>query len=269
MFLKLQYRLQFGRRLNLKEPKLFTEKLQWLKLNNRNPSYARLADKYEVRKHIADTIGGEYLIPLLGVWDSFGDIDFSMLPDKFVLKCTHDSGSVVFCRDKNRFNAAAAEKKLGKIMKRNYDWYAREYPYKNIKPRIICEEYKADESGVELKDYKFFCFNGHPKQIHVDFNRFTGHMKNIYDVDWRYLHLATSYPTDPSVVLDKPACLGEMLDIAGRLSKGFPFLRVDFYLVDGRPYVGELTFFPAGGLMAFDPPEYDAILGDLLTLPGF
>ena len=169
--LKIKFKDRIGKELNLKKPKTFNEKLQWLKLYDRNPAYTKLVDKYEVRKHIAKTIGQEYLIPLLGVWDTFEDINFSKLPNQFVLKCTHDSGGLIICTDKNRLDIDAARKKINKCLKRNYYYPGREWPYKNVKPRIICEKYMVDESGTELKDYKFMCFNGEVKCIFVCLNR--------------------------------------------------------------------------------------------------
>jgi len=266
-FLKLLYRGNLGRWPDLKNPRLFTEKLQWLKLHDRKPEYTRMVDKFEARDYIAERLGEEYLIPLLGVWDRVDDIDFSTLPDQFVLKCTHDSGGVVICKDKGAFNMAAAKKKLDKCMKRNYYWSSREYPYKNVKPRIICEKYMMDESGTDLKDYKVFCFNGKPKYVLVDFNRDKGHNRNIYDTDWNYVpFVMNNYRPDTSVVFDKPGNLAGMLEISENMSKNHTFLRVDFYIVGDRLYLGELTFYPGTGIIVFEPPEYDALLGDMLNL---
>jgi len=267
-FLKLSYRAYMGQRLNLESTKLFTEKLQWLKLYNRNPNHTRLVDKYEVRAYITEQFGAKYLIPLLGVWDNPGDIDFSALPDQFVLKCTHDSGTYIICRDKKTFNIAAAKKNLKKSLRYNYYWHGREYHYKKVKPRLVCEELMVDESGTDLKDYKVFCFNGKPTFILVDFNRTTGHNRNIYDTDWQYVPFVMNrYYPDPSTVFDKPKCFDEMLDIAGKISKDHPFIRVDFFIVGSKLYIGELTFFHGTGLIIFEPPEYNAMLGDMLILP--
>jgi len=267
-FIKLRYRAFMGQRLNLESTKLFTEKLQWLKLYNRNPDHTGLVDKYEVRAYITEQFGAKYLIPLLGVWDSPGDIDFSALPDQFVLKCTHDSGTYIICRDKKTFDIAAARMRLKKSLRHNYYWHSREYPYKKVKPRIICEEFMVDESGTELKDYKVFCFNGRPTYILVDFNRLKGHNRNIYDTDWQYVPFVMNrYYPDPLTAFDKPACFDEMLDIAGRVSKEHAFIRVDFFIVGSKLYIGELTFFHGTGLIRFEPPEYNAMLGDMLILP--
>jgi len=268
LFLQLLYMAYMGQRLNLNNPKLFTEKLQWLKLYNRNPEHTKMVDKYEVRTFITEKYGAEYLIPLLGVWDNFEEINFSALPDQFILKCTNDSGTFVICTDKNEFNIDVAKKKLEKRLKYNYYLLHREYPYKNVKPRIICEKYMVDESGTELKDYKVFCFGGKPAYILVDFNRTKGHNRNIYDTKWQYVPFVMNrYYPDPSIIFNKPTCCDEMLDIARELSKNHPFLRVDFYIVENRLYIGELTFFPGTGLIIFEPPEYNTILGRLLELP--
>jgi len=267
MILRLCYRAYVGKPLNLKKPELFTEKLQWLKLYNRNPEHSRLVDKYDVRSYIEKQLGDGYLVPLLGVWDKFDDIDFSMLPDKFVLKCTHDSGGLVFCKDKGTFDFSAAKKKLDKHLKHNLFWNFREYPYKHVRPRIICEEYMVDESDSELKDYKLFCFNGDPRFIQVDYNRFIGHRRGIYDTEWNLLQFEMNYQNDPDVKIHKPVKLNDMINLSKLLSKQHYFIRVDFYSINDRIYIGELTFFPEAGFVLFDPPEYDGIIGKWLKLP--
>jgi len=267
LYLQVQYKIKTGKKLNLKNPKFFSEKIQWLKLYDRNPEYSKLADKYEVRKHISEVIGKDYLIPLLGVWDRFEDIDFSSLPEKFVLKCTHDSKSVIFCADKVSFDIAKAKEKINTRLGKSLYNSNKEWCYRNIIPRIICEEYKTDESGVELKDYKVFCFNGTPMYIQVDFSRFASHKRNMYDLDWQPFLMESHYPTDWAVKIGKPTRLQEMLDIASKLSVGISFLRVDFYIADERLYIGELTFYPQSGYMIFSPPEYNEVFGDLVKLP--
>lgn len=267
LFLKLRYRAYMGTRLRLRDPQLFTEKLQWLKLFNRNPEYTKLVDKYELRQYVKEEFGEQYLISLLGVWDNADDVDFSELPEQFVLKCTHDSGGLVICKDKNTLNIAEARKKIKKCLKHNYFWSCREYPYKDVKPRVICEKYMTDDGGEELKDYKVFCFNGEPKYVLVDYDRAYGHKRNIYDTDWKYMSFVMNkYYPDPNVTFDRPAVLDEILDISRRVSKDIPFVRVDFYIVDNNAYIGEVTFFPGTGLLIFEPPEYDAILGGYLRL---
>ncbi|MFW6015996.1 MAG: ATP-grasp fold amidoligase family protein [bacterium] len=268
IYLKIIYRLKTRKKLNLNNPETFNEKLQWLKLYDRNPEYTKLVDKYEVRKYIANTIGEKYLIPLIGVWDKFEDIDFSTLPNQFVLKCTHDSGGIVICKDKSTFDIDAARQKINKSLKRNYYYHGREWPYKNVKPRIICEKYMVDESGIELKDYKFFCFSGKPKIIQVDFNRYRGHKRNLYDKDWNYIPMSIKYPTNSDVKIKKPNKLKDMLMFATLLSKNCPHVRVDFYSMNDSIFFGELTLYPGSGCEEFTPESYDYILGSWLELPS-
>ena len=266
-YLQIKFKLNTGRKLDLINPKTFNEKLQWLKLNDRNPQYTILVDKYEVRKYIEKILGKSYLIPLIGVWNKFEDIDFSKLPDQFVLKCTHNSGGNIICKDKSKFDIKKARKKINKNLNRNYYYRAREWPYKNVKPKIVCEKYIVDESGDELKDYKIFCFNGEPKIIQVDFNRFSDHKRNLYDINWNYIPVSYNYPTYPNIVIKKPKKLNEMIEIARLLSKDFPFIRVDLYSIHDKIYFGELTFFPEAGFAKFNPESYDKELGKWLKLP--
>ena len=266
--LKMQYLLKFGKRLNLKNPRTFNEKIQWLKLYDRKPEYTVMVDKYEAKKYIADIIGEQYVIPTLGVWDSFDDIDFDALPDSFVIKCTHDSGGLVICRDKSKLDLAAARKKIEKCFKNNYYHTAREWPYKDVKPRIIAEPYLVDESGVELKDYKIFCCNGVAKYIEVDFNRHIVHKLNPYDFDWNPLNFCDKSKNDYGANIPKPKRLEDIRSIAEKLSANMTFLRVDFYSIDEQIYVGELTLYPGGGFVAFEPEEWDLKIGEWITLPN-
>jgi len=204
LFLRLHFLISCKRTLHLRHPVTFNEKIQWMKLYDRNPLYSKLVDKYAVRQYVENTIGKQHIIPIYGVWDSFEDIDFTRLPDSFVLKCTHDSGGVVICRDKSNFDFAKAKKKISNSLKRNYYYCGREWAYKNVKPAIIAEKYMVDESGYELKDYKVFCFNGEPYIIQIDYNRFQGHLRNLYTCDWKYIHGTSKFPTDPSKQFDKP-----------------------------------------------------------------
>lgn len=265
-YLKLLYNVKTGDKLNIDNPQTLNEKLQWLKIHDRKPIYTKMVDKYEVRKIIADRIGEEYLIPLLGVWNSFDEIDFDKLPDQFVLKCTHDSGGLCICTDKSKFDKVAARKKINHCMKRNYYLNTREWPYKDVKPRIIAEAYMVDESGWELKDYKIFCFNGRPDYVEVDFNRTIKHKLNPYDFDWNPLNFCDSSKNDYSANIPKPKRLMEMKAIAAEMSKGMDFLRVDFYSIDDKIYVGELTLCPGSGFIAFDPKETDLVYGKKLRL---
>ncbi|WP_439033487.1 ATP-grasp fold amidoligase family protein [Bacillus paranthracis] len=266
-FLETKFWLRTGKKLDLKKPMTFNEKLQWLKLYDRNPEYTQLVDKLEVRKHIEKTIGKEYLIPLLGEWDMFEDIDFNLLPNQFVLKCTHDSGGLIVCVDKGALNLKKAKKKINRSLKRNFYYHGREWPYKNVKPRIICEKFMVDESGIELKDYKIFCFLGEPKIIQVDYNRFEGHKRNLYDADWNYVSSSIKHPTDPERLIEKPEKLEEMLQLARILSKEYYHVRVDFYSIKDKIYFGEMTFYHGSGYEKFEPEEFGYKMGSWLQLP--
>lgn len=227
-----------------------------------------MVDKYEVRKYIAEKIGDKYLIPLLGIYDKFEDIDFDKLPYQFVLKCTHDSGSVIFCKDKKNFDRKDVEKKLKKHLKQNFYWPGREWIYKNIKPRIIAEQYMVDESGTELKDYKIMCFNGEPKCSFVCNERFsrTGLKVTFFDLNWNVMPFIRHYPKS-NIQIEKPNRYDEMLALSKVLARETYFLRVDFYEINQKIYIGELTFYPGNGTEEFSPPEWDRILGDWITLP--
>ena len=269
LYLRLVYWCKMGKKLNLDNPKTFNEKLQWLKLNDRKPEYTRYVDKYEVRSYIRETIGEEYLIPLLGVYNSFNEIDFNKLPNQFVLKCTHDSGGVILCRDKSKLDIDATEKKINKCMRRNYYYQGREWPYKNLKPRIICEKYlEQDEIGHGLIDYKFMCFNGQAKCIFVCSNRnsTTGTNIDIYDMDWELIPCEREINTASKSIINKPTNFDLMVKFAEILAKNIPFVRVDFYEVKEKLYFGEITFFPAAGFERFVPDSYDDLFGSWISL---
>lgn len=266
-YLKLMYRSQMGKKLNLKNPISFNEKLQWLKLHDRNPLYSQLVDKYAVRKHIADAVGEEYLVPLVGgPWNSFDEIDFDTLPEQFVLKCTHDSGGVVICKDKALFDKAKAKAKIERSLNRDYYLSSREWPYKDVPRRIIAEAYLVDESGVELKDYKIFCFHGKAEYVEVDFNRHIEHKLNPYDFDWNPLNFCDASKNDYSANIPKPARLENMRRIAEKISAEHRFMRVDFYSIYDRVYIGELTLYPGSGFIQFEPRSMDLKYGELLRL---
>ena len=266
-FLKLKFRLKMGKKLNLKNPQTFNEKLQWLKLYDRKPEYTKMVDKVDVKEYVAAKIGSEYIIPTLGVYDKFEDIDFDALPNQFVIKCAHDSGGLVICKDKSKINLKEVEKKVKWAQNRKYFWIHREWPYKNVKPRIIIEKFLDDGSGNDLNDYKVFNFCGEPYYIQVDMDRFVNHQKNMYTTDWNLCDYSFNYPSNPQRKVQKPENLDEILQISRVLSKEIPYLRTDFYVVNGKIYFGELTFFPASGFGKFDPEEYDKKLGDLIELP--
>ena len=272
VYLGLLYRFSMKKKLNLKNPQTFNEKLQWLKLYDRNPEYTKMADKYAVRKYIEEKIGEEYLIPLLGVWDSFEEIDFESLPDQFVLKCTHDSGGLVICRDKKHFDVNAAKLKINKCMKRNYFWQNREWPYKNIKPKIIAEKFMIDTDDANSKegltDYKFYCFGGTAQFAYVSTgleNHATARISFV-TLDWEQAPFRRM-DFEPFVQLPKkPKHLDKMLELAKILSYEIPFVRVDFYEIDDKIYFGEITFFPGSGMVKLEPVEWDYKLGEMIKL---
>ncbi len=266
-YLRQIYRFRMGKDLNLDNPKTFNEKLQWLKLHDRKPEYTTMVDKYEVKKYVADIIGEEYIIPTLGVWDNVGDIEFDKLPNQFVLKCTHDSGSIVICKDKSKLDFEEAKKKLKKGLDRNLFWYGREWPYKDVKPRIIAEPYMEDGKAHELIDYKFMCFNGVVKCSFTCSERFTesGLKVTFFDKDWNVMPFERHYPASKNPP-KKPINYDKMIQFSEKLSKGILFVRVDFYEINGQLFFGELTFYPGSGFEEFTPEEWDYKLGDFLKL---
>ena len=267
MYLQMLYYRVFGKKLNLDNPKTYNEKLQWLKLNYRPAILSSLVDKNEVKHYVAERIGNEYVIPTLGVWNSFDEIDFNFLPDQFVLKCTHDSGGVAIVKDKANMKKEAIKKKLSAAQKRNHYWSGREWPYKNVVPRIIAEPYLEDKTTHELTDYKFFCFNGTVKAVMVATERQTGHTKFDF-CDTNFQHLPFRWGHDhSSQELKKPQGFEAMLEVAANLSSCFPHVRVDLYNVEGKIYFGELTFFHWSGMCPFEPEEWDKKFGEWMDLP--
>lgn len=267
-FLRRRYRYEMGREPDLENPVTYTEKLQWLKLYDHRPEYTRMVDKYEVKQYVADKIGPEYVIPLLGVWDRVEDIDFDALPERFVLKTTHDSGGIVVCKDKSKLDIPAAKRKLRHFLGRDYYDYNREWPYKNVKPRIIAESYMEDSRSGELRDYKFFTFGGEPKVLYIAQGRGRGEptVADFFDMDFNHLDFTIDHDM-ARVPPEKPEKFEEMKGLAAILSQGTPQLRVDFYEVDGRVYFGEMTFFHCSGLAPFHPESWDRTFGDWVKLP--
>lgn len=272
-YVKRMYKALRGVELDLENPKTFNEKLAWQKIYERKPLYTQLADKYAVRQYITDKIGSEYLIPLLGgPWDNADQIDFDSLPEKFILKCNHDSGGIVVCRDKTRLNIEAVKQKLNKRLSVNYYYAGREWPYKNIKPCIIAEKYMEDERQKDgLIDWKFFCFNGKAKFIYVSQgleNHATAHI-SFYDLDGNEMPFGRSDFAPFDKIPYKPDNLGKMTELADALATdiGCPFIRVDMYEIDGKIYFSEFTFTPCSGVLPFDPPEWDEKIGSMLKLP--
>jgi len=268
IYLKIAYWTLIGKKLNLKNPKTFNEKLQWLKLHDRKNIYNTIVDKYEVKKYVADIIGSQYVIPMLGVWDKFDDIDFKKLPSQFVLKCTHDSGGVVVCSDISKFDYKAARKKINKSLNHNYYWKGREWPYKDLKPRIIAEKYIEDTEIHELYDYKFFCFHGVPHLCYIVTDRHFGNDEikcDFFDMDFNHLPLTNSYPNTQKTI-KCPQSFEEMKKLAAILSVNIPHIRVDFYEINGKIFFGELTLTSSSGFLRFSPVEWDKKIGDLLHL---
>ena len=269
LYLKVLYRIIMGRKLNLKNPKEYNEKLQWLKLNDRKPEYSTMVDKYEVRGYIEDLLGDKYLIPCLGIYDSVDDIDIDALPDRFVLKCTHDSGSVEICKDKSSFDIEGARHRLSQAMKRNYYATYREWPYKYVKPRIIAEGYLEGDGG-DLKDYKVMCFNGEAKIIEVHENRFVEgkvHTQTFYDREWNIVPLTQVETVTVDRPSERPRQLEEILRLSELLAKNMYHARIDWYIEGDKIYFGEITFFDGSGFESFSTPEMERMLGDMINLP--
>lgn len=268
VYIGRMFKMFMGYPLDLNNPKTFNEKLQWLKLYDRKPEYTIMVDKYRVREYIADKIGEEYLIPLIGVWDNPDDIDFDSLPNKFVLKCNHDSGGLSICRDKKTFDVNIAKKKLKKSLKTNYYYSGREWPYKNVPRKIIAEKYITDETGTNLRDYKFYCFDGKAKVVGIYQDRNTDKETtgDFFDMDFNWLDFTFNMP-NAKVKPSKPNHFEKMIEIAEILSEGIPHVRVDLYLSNDKIYFGELTFFDGSGFDKIEPIEWDIKLGEWINLP--
>ena len=267
-YLQRKFRAKLGTSLNLDCPQTFNEKLQWLKIYNRKPEYTVMVDKYKVRDYIAQMRGEEYLIPLLGVWDDPEDIDFDALPNRFVLKCNHNSGSgMCICKDKSKLNIAKVKAGLRKGLKQDYYLTGREWPYKDVPRKIIAEKYMEDASG-DLKDYKFYCFNGEMKFVMINSDRNTSRptRADYFDRDFNWLDFTWGY-SHAEVHPQKPERFEEMVAIANKLAKGLPHIRVDLYECNGKIYFGELTFFDGSGFDKIEPLEWDFKIGKMLELP--
>ena len=266
-FIRWEYFSGMGKFPDLDNPTTYNEKLQWLKLHDIHREYSKLVDKYESKEVVRRLIGDEYIIPTLAVYDSLDEIDFDKLPNQFVLKTTHDSGGVVVCPDKTKLDRKAARRKLEKSLRHNFFYEHREYPYKDVKPRIIAEKYMVDESGTELKDYKFFCFDGKCKMLFIATDRNTGDVKfDFYDPDFNHLPFVQGHPWATKEI-KKPEGFSKMIALAEELSKGFRHVRVDLYDINGKIYFGELTFFHFSGNVPFEPEIWDYKIGEWLKLP--
>ena len=269
-YLQMMYWLHLGRKLNLKNPKTFNEKLQWLKLYNHKPEYTIMVDKVKAKEYVAKLIGEEHIIPTLGVWDDPDDIDFDALPDQFVLKCNHNSGTgMCICRDKSKLDIEKVKAELRKGLKENYFMRWREWPYKNVPRKILAEKFMVDESGTELKDYKIFCFNGEPRYCQVISDRNTDEKIDFYDMHWKRLVGLVGLNDkvhNSEYAIPCPESFENMKQMASLLAKSIPFSRIDFYEINHQAYFGEITFFPATGFGNFNPREWNVKMGDMITL---
>ena len=269
IYLQIVYFKHFRRFINFNNPKTFNEKIQWLKLNYRNEEYTKLVDKYRVKQYITKLIGEEYVIPTLGVWNNVDDIDFKSLPEKFVLKCNNDSGGIVICKNKKDFDEAKAKSFLKERLKNNGYWYGREWPYKNVKPCIIAEKYMEDSISKDIKDYKFFCFNGSMEFFDIDIDRFIEHRANYYDRNGNFLPFGKTYcPPDYTKKIEMPKNLDKMIELAETISHNTVLSRIDFYEIDGQVYFGEITFYPGSGFSPLTDEKWDYKLGDMIDLPN-
>lgn len=267
LFLKVVFRYRVGYWPNLKKPQTFNEKLQWLKLHDRHQEYTKMVDKIEAKKYVVAIVGDKYIIPTIGFWNSVDEVDWASLPNQFVMKVTSDSGGIVVCKDKSKLDIERAKEKLKKGWGKNYYHFNKEYPYKNVRPRIIAEQYMEDESGYELKDYKFFCFDGEPKLLFVATGRQLHDTRfDFYDMDYNHLPFLNGHP-NADVWPVKPNNFDEMVELARKLSKGKRHVRVDLYNINGKIYFGELTFFHWSGMKPFEPLEWDYKLGEMINIP--
>ena len=266
-YLIKEYNATMGKKLNLDNPITYSEKLQWLKLNDRKDIYTTMVDKCKAKQFVSDIVGEEHTIPTIGIWDSFEEINFDKLPNQFVLKCNHDSGSIVICRDKSKLDLSKTKKIIEKSLKRNYFLVHREWPYKNIERKIMCEPLLHDDGDENswLVDYKFFCFNGEPKLCYISRDRSENPTTDFFDMDFNHLPFRMK---DPNSIVPppKPDCFEQMKEISKKLSKGIPHLRVDFYYVNNHIYVGELTFYHCAGFVNIVPDEWNYKLGNMIDL---
>lgn len=267
-YLKFCYRAYLGHELDLDNPSTYNEKLQWLKLYDRNPLYTKLVDKAEVKPWVAERIGWEHVVPTYGVWNSFDEIDFDLLPERFVLKCTHDSGGLAVCRNQSTFDFDAARRKIGRALSRNFFWSGREWPYRDVKPRILAEQYLDSDGSAGLTDYKFMCFDGKVRCVFTCIGRAEGDVRvDFFDRYWNHLPFTRNSP-NADVPPEAPENLEGLISAAQELASGIPFVRVDFYEVAGKSLFGEMTFYPGSGFYGFEPYEWDERFGSWIELPG-
>lgn len=266
LHLKAMYRATMGKRLNLEDPVTFNEKLQWLKIHDRNPLYTTLVDKYRVKQWVADRIGEEHVTPTYAMWEHVEDIDISGLPERFVLKTNHDCGGVVICRNRAAFDLGAAKEKMAEHLKTNYFWRTREWPYKDVAPCIFAEEYLDSGESGDLHDFKILCFDGEPKFIELHKGRFSQHSQDWYDVNWNKLDIPQPGLLQSSEPDEPPVCLDKMVNLSRVLASGIPHVRVDWYVTDGRLLFGEMTLYDGAGFDGFERPGDDLMLGSMIDL---
>ncbi len=268
LYLSIKYRVHMGYWMDWDNPCTYNEKLQWLKINYRRRDFTTMVDKAAVKEFVLKKIGADYVIPTINIFDSVEKIDFENLPDKFVLKCTHDSGGLVVCTDKSKLDVAWAKKKLKKALNKSYVTQNREYPYKSVPRRVIAEPFLEEPEYGELRDFKFYCYDGLPKYLLVASGRQKKQKRfDYFDLDWNHLPVYDEGCPNSDITPVKPKNFNKMIEIASILSKGIPHVRVDLYNVDGKIYFGELTFFDGCGCNHYVPKDYDRIFGDFLHLP--
>lgn len=270
-YLRILYRLFYGEKLHLDNPTKYSEKMQWLKLYHRKTIFTQMVDKYEVKKIVSEAIGEEYVIPCYGVWDTFDDIDFEKLPEQFCLKCTHDSGSFVICKDKATFDKVAAKERLERNRNKNFFYEFREWPYKDVKPRIIAEKYEPSLGKIDSVEYKLTCCDGEVKVITVcggvPHSDFSLRSNDNFSKDWKRQNWYAYYKPKGGEI-KKPSQMDKIVELSEKLSAGIPYVRVDWYIIDGKPYFGEFTFYTWAGFLRFTPKEWDAKMGEWIKLPG-
>lgn len=270
-YIKVKYWLRLGSLCDLDNPKTFQEKLQWIKLNDRKPIYHQMVDKYDAKKLIAERVGDEYVIPTIGLWDKFDDIDFEQLPNQFIIKNTHDSGTYFICQDKNKLDILQVRKRLLiDERKHDYYYYSREWPYKGLKHRIIAEPLLKDDKSPYLRDFKFYCFNGEPRLFYITSDKGCGlpTKQDFFDINGNHLEIQDKeYPNNLIRCPLLPSNLNIMVELCRILAKDTYHLRIDFYEINDKVYVGEFTFFESGGFCYFTPEKYNRILGDWIKLP--
>ena len=266
LYIKLKYKEKMHKKLDLKNPQTFNEKLQYLKLHDRKDIYTTMVDKYEAKKYVANIIGEQYIIPTLGVYESFDEINFDQLPNQFVIKCTHDSGGLLVVKNKADFNIKSAKEKINKCLKTNYYYSGREWPYKNVKHKIIIEKYMTNKLSEELIDYKIMCFNGKAKIIFTCSERYSDGLKvTFFDLEWNKLPFKRHYPISTKKI-KKPTNLDKMIELSEKLAKNIKFVRMDWYEINDKIYFGEYTFYPGDGLEEFEPEKWDKKIGDLIKI---